>query len=83
MKCVNSCGILRYKSPNLGQTTKLDNSQKKKKRTCRIEDFAFPVEHRVKLKESKNKDKYPDPARELKKNEEHLSNSDTNCNWCS
>ena len=31
-------------------------------------DFAVPVDHRVKLKESEKKDKYHDLARELKKN---------------
>ena len=30
-------------------------------------DFAVPADHRVKLKESKKKDKYLDLARELKK----------------
>ena len=30
-------------------------------------DFAVPADHRVKLKESEKKDKYLDPARELKK----------------
>ena len=30
-------------------------------------DFAIPADHRVKLKESEKKDKYIDPARELKK----------------
>ena len=36
-------------------------------RTCRIVDFAFPANYRVKLKESENRDKYLDLARELKK----------------
>ena len=31
--------------------------QKKKKRTCRIVDFAVPADHRVKLKESEKKGK--------------------------
>ena len=39
----------------------------KNKRTCKIMDFAVPVDHRVKLKESEKKDKYLDLARELKK----------------
>ena len=30
-------------------------------------DFAIPADHRLKLKESKKRDKYLDPARELKK----------------
>ena len=37
------------------------------KRTCQIVDFAVPADHRVKLKESKKKDKYQDLAREWKK----------------
>ena len=39
----------------------------KKKRTCKIVDFAVPVDHRIKLKECEKKDKYLDLARELKK----------------
>ena len=39
----------------------------KKKRTCKIVDFAVPADHRVKLKESEKKDKYLDLAGELKK----------------
>ena len=39
----------------------------KKKRTCRIVDFAAPADRRVRLKESEIKDKYLDLARELKK----------------
>ena len=40
----------------------------KKKRTCKIADFAVPADHRIKLKEKEKKDKYLDLARELKKN---------------
>ena len=39
---------------------------KKKKRTCRIEDFTIPADHRLKLKESKKWDKNLDLAREQK-----------------
>ena len=39
----------------------------KKKRTCKIVDFAVPADHRLKLKECEKKDKYLDLARELKK----------------
>ena len=39
----------------------------KKKRICKIVDFAVPAYHRIKLKEGKKKDKYLDLARELKK----------------
>ena len=40
---------------------------KKKNRICKIVDFAVLADHRIKLKESKKKDKYQDLARELKK----------------
>ena len=39
----------------------------KKRKTWRIVDVAVPADHRVKLKESKNADRYLDLARELKK----------------
>ena len=39
----------------------------KKRRTCKIVDFAVPVDHRIKLKESEKKGKYLNLARELKK----------------
>ena len=42
-------------------------NKKTKKRTCKIVEFAVPVDHRVKLKESEKKDKYLDLAWELKK----------------
>ena len=41
--------------------------KKKKKKICKIADFAFPADHRIKLKESEKRDKYLDFARELKK----------------
>ena len=40
---------------------------KKKKRICKIVDFAVPADHRINLKESEKKNKYLDLARELKK----------------
>ena len=40
---------------------------KKKKKICKIIDFAVPVDHRIILKESEKKDEYLDLARELKK----------------
>ena len=40
---------------------------KKKKRICKIVDFAVPADHTINLKESEKKDKYLDLARELKK----------------
>ena len=39
----------------------------RKKRTCKIVDFAAPTDPSIKLKESQKKDKYLDLARELKK----------------
>ena len=39
----------------------------KKKKICKIVDFAVPADHRINLKESEKKDKYLDLARELKK----------------
>ena len=55
-------------SPNLGQKTRpYNNQQKKKKRICKIVDFAVPANHRINLKECEKKDKYLDLARELKK----------------
>ena len=39
----------------------------KRKRTYQVGNFAIPADHRVKLKESKKKDKYIDLSRELKK----------------
>ena len=42
-------------------------NKKKKKKTCKIVDFAVPTDHRIKLKECEKKDNYLDLARELKK----------------
>ena len=39
----------------------------KKKRNCKIVDFAVPADHKIKLKEREKKDKYLNLARELKK----------------
>ena len=54
---------------NLWQTTKpCESQQKKKKRTCRIVNFAVSADHRVKLKESENRDKYlPEKWKVLRK----------------
>ena len=54
-------------SPNLGQKTRPNNNQQEKKRICKIVDFAFPADHRIKLKECEKKDQYLDFAMELKK----------------
>ena len=54
-------------SPNLGQKTRPYYNQQKKKRICKIVDFAVPADHRIKLKECKKRDKYLDLTKELKK----------------
>ena len=41
--------------------------KKKRKRTCKIVDFAVPADQKINLKESEKKDKYLDLAGELKK----------------
>ena len=46
----------------------------KRKRICKIVDFAVPADHRINLKESEKKDKYLDLARELKKKKTKLWN---------
>ena len=48
------------------KTGPLKNKQKKK-RICKIFDFAVPADHRINLKESEKNDKFLDLARELKK----------------
>ena len=51
-----------------GQKTRpYNNQQQKKKRICKIVDFAVPVDHRINLKKYEKKDMYVDLARELKK----------------
>ena len=50
-------------SPNLSQNFKPYNNQQKRKRTCKIVDFAVSADHRIKLKECEKKDL----ASELKK----------------
>ena len=54
----------------------------KKKTICKIVDFAFPAEYRIKLKECEKRDKYLDLARELKKTLEHEGDNYTNRDWC-
>ena len=54
----------------------------KKKRNCKIVDFAVPADHRIKLKECEKKDKYFDLARGLKKTMEHEGGNCTNRDWC-
>ena len=55
-------------SPNPGHKTRpLYNQQQKKKRICKIVDFAVPTDHRINLKKCEKKDMYLDLSRELKK----------------
>ena len=56
-------------------------NKKKKKRICKIVDFAVQADHRIKLKECEKRDKYLDLARELKKTMEHKGDNYTNCDW--
>ena len=74
LRRTNSSGILIYKRISdrrpdhiLISVLIIINSKKKKKRTCRIVDFAVPADHRVKLKQNEKKDKYIDLASELTK----------------
>ena len=67
-------------SPNPCQTNRPYNNQQKK-RTCKIEDFCIPADHRLKLKENLKKDKYLDLARELKKTMEYESGNNIKCDW--
>ena len=53
-------------SSNLGPKNRSYNNQPKK-RICKIVNFAFPANHRIKLKECEKRNKYLDLARELKK----------------
>ena len=53
----------------------------KKKRTCKIVDFAVTADHRIKLKECEKKDKYLHIAREVENTMEHADDNYTNCNW--
>ena len=55
-------------------------NKKKKKKICKIVDFAVPADHRIKLKECEKRDKYLDLARELKKTMEHEDDNYTNYN---
>ena len=54
----------------------------KKKRTCKIGDFAVPADNGIKLIESEKKNKYMDLAWELKKTMEHEGDDCTNRDWC-
>ena len=66
MTHMNFLGALAYTRITRRSDLILIN-KKKKKRICKIVDFALPADHRIKLKEREKKDKYLDLARELKK----------------
>ena len=57
-------------------------NKRKKKRMCKIVDFAVPADHRIKLKECEKKDTYLDLVRELKKSIKHEDDDCINCDWC-
>ena len=59
--------LISAKRPDFVITQRKKRKEKKKQWTCRLVDFVVPADHRVKLKESKKKDKYLDLGRELKK----------------
>ena len=54
----------------------------KKKKICKIVDFAVPADHRIKLKDCEKKNKYLHLAREWKKTMEHAGDNYINCDWC-
>ena len=54
----------------------------KKRRSCKIVNFAIPADYRRKPKDCEKQVKYLDLARELKKTMEHESDNCTNCDWC-
>ena len=53
------------------QTTRSNDSQQQKKRNCYLMVSVDPADHRVKMKDSNNRDKYQRLARVLKKTMEH------------
>ena len=64
-----------HRLPNLGQKTRPNNNQQKK-RTCKIVDFAVPADHRIKLKECEKEDKYLDLEKTMERD------NYSNCDWC-
>ena len=68
MRRTNSSEILEIQTDRLISARRPDltiANEKKKKRTCRILDFAVPADDRIELKENEKKDKYLDFAREF------------------
>ena len=65
-KRINSYGTLTYKTDYLIPARRSDLIIiNKRKRICKIVDFAVPADHRINLKESHQKNKYLHLAREL------------------
>ena len=68
MTCINSYWDFNIQTDHLIPATRPDLTiMNKRKRICKIVDFAVPADHRINLKESEKKDKYVDLARKLKK----------------
>ena len=63
MRHIKSEGFFR--SPNPGSRPDQMISNKKQK-ICHLLNFAFPADHKVKIKENEKREKYLDLARELK-----------------
>ena len=65
MKRINFPGVLRYEQITLFQPDEknLVIVNKKKTRTCRITDFAVPIDHREKLNKKEKREKNLDLAR--------------------
>ena len=61
--------------------TRLSECQQQK-RSCQTVDFAVPVDHGVKIKESEKRDKNLNHASELCDTTEHEGDRDTNSNLC-
>ena len=76
--------LISARRPDTIIINKKKKKRKKRERTCKIVNFAVPTDHWVKFKESEKKDKYLlGLCLRIEKTEEHESDGDTNCNWCS
>ena len=68
MKIIKSCGISVFTETDVIEARRLDLVVvDKKKRTCKIIDFAVPGDIRIEEKEKEKIEKYQDPRRELQK----------------
>ena len=84
MTHINSYGTLTYKTDHLIPARRPDLIIiNKRKRICKIVDFAVSAELQNKIwRKVEKKDKYLDLAKEFKKTVEHESNDCANCDWC-